>query len=263
MKDRPVSQGNCDRRTMPAQPLSILLVTPVWNDSSRLADFGASLAAALAACPLPIRWLIADDGSKPGEHARLNTLQAAFARVFPHVAVHFATAHHGKGSVVREAWALAPDAEWLAFVDADGSVSPEGILDLISAALASGTSVLGIRKRTATTRVVESFWRGLAHRGFLLAARLLLGLRCADPQCGAKVLNAAAYRRIVPGLTEHGLAFDSELLICLLRDGASWQEIPVNWIQKSGGKVHPLRDAWGMLAALLRIRQRARRGEVE
>jgi len=171
---------------MSPSPLSILLVTPVWNDSTRLADFGASLATALAASPLPIRWLIADDGSKPGEHARLTALQAAFARVFPHVAVHFAAAHHGKGSVVREAWTLAPDAEWLAFVDADGSVSAEGILDLITVALAAGTSVLGIRKRTATTQVVESFWRGLAHRGFLLAVRLLLGLQCADPSAAPK-----------------------------------------------------------------------------
>ena len=258
MKDPPVSQRNCDRTIMPAQPLPILLVTPVWNDSSRLAEFGAALATALATSPLPIRWIIADDGSKPGEHALLTGLQSAFAHVFPHVTVHFAAAHHGKGSIVREAWALDPHAEWLAFVDADGSVSPQGILNLIEGTLAANTSVLGIRKRTATTKVVESFWRGLAHRGFLLAARIVLGLRCADPQCGAKVLAGAAYRRIAPDLTENGLAFDSELLVALKRDGATWREIPVNWIQKKGGKVHPLRDAWGMLAALLRVRRKFR-----
>ena len=207
--------------------------------------------------PLPIRWVIADDGSMAGEHARLTELQAAFARIFPQVDLHFAAHHHGKGAVVREAWALAPEADWLAFVDADGSVTAEGMLDLIARAVASGSSVIGIRKRTATTRVVESPWRGLAHRGFLLAAHLLLDLQCADPQCGAKVLNGADYRRIAHRLAENGLAFDSELLSTLKRDGASWTEIPVNWIQKKGGKVHPLRDAWGMLAALLRIRQRA------
>lgn len=242
---------------MSAPPNQILLVTPVWNDSARLTEFGASLAQALAAGPLPIRWVIADDGSMAGEHARLTQLQAAFARIFPQVDLHFAAHHHGKGAVVREAWALAPEADWLAFVDADGSVTAEGMLDLIARAVASGSSVIGIRKRTATTRVVESPWRGLAHRGFLLAAHLLLDLQCADPQCGAKVLNGADYRRIAHRLAENGLAFDSELLSTLKRDGASWTEIPVNWIQKKGGKVHPLRDAWGMLAALLRIRQRA------
>ena len=58
------------------------------------------------------------------------------------------------------------------------------------------------------------------------------------------------------GLRETGLAFDSELLATLKRDGAEWLEVPVSWVEKKGGKVHPLRDAWGMLAALWRVRRR-------
>jgi hypothetical protein len=242
---------------MPAAPHEILLVTPVWNDSTRLAGFGSTLATALAASELPIRWIIADDGSGPGEHARLNDLRRSFSSVFPQVSVHFAAAHHGKGSVVREAWALAPEADFLAFVDADGSVTAADFLELIGKAVQADSSVLGIRKRTATTRIVESPWRGLAHRGFLLAARLLLGLKCEDPQCGAKIFKGEEYRRIAHRLDEDGLAFDSELLFTLMRSGAEWQEIPVNWAEKKGGKVHPLRDGWGMMAALLRIRSRA------
>lgn len=241
---------------MPAASDSILLVTPVWNDSARLAGFGETLAKALASSPLNIRWVIADDGSGTGEHARLNELKAAYSQIFPRVDVHFASSHHGKGSVVREAWDLAPDADWLAFVDADGSVTAEGMLELIGIALEAGTSVIGIRKRTATTKIVESPWRGVAHKGFLMAARLLLNLHCEDPQCGAKVIKGEDYRRISRRLCENGLAFDSELLSTLLRDGADWKEVPVNWIEKKGGKVKPLRDAWGMLAALMRIRNR-------
>lgn len=241
---------------MPDKPHEILLVTPVWNDSSRLAVFGAALAVALAESPLAICWVIADDGSGPGEHAPLQELTEEFARISPAVRLHFAPRHLGKGSVVREAWALGPESKWLAFVDADGSVTPQEMLGLIEAAVAADISVLGIRKRTATTRVVESPWRGLFHRGFLLAAHALLGLRCEDPQCGAKVLHGGHYRRIAGGLRENGFAFDSELLSALTADGSGWMEIPVNWTEKQGGKVKPLRDAWGMLAALFRIRRR-------
>jgi len=239
---------------MPRPPYEILLVTPVWNDSSRLTGFGLDLARALAASPLPIHWVIADDGSGTAEHAPLRALRAGFAAIFPGVQLHLAASHHGKGSVVRAAWALRPEAEWLAFVDADGSVTPEDLLRLIAEAVASDRSVLGIRKRTATTRVVESAWRGLFHRGFLVAVRLLLELECEDPQCGVKVLRGSDYRRIAPALGEDGLAFDSELLFALKQDGATWSEVPVNWIEKPGGKVKPLRDAWVMLAALLRVR---------
>lgn len=241
---------------MPGTPNEILLVTPVWNDSSRLAVFGETLANALAASSLPVRWMIADDGSAPEERPRLEALRARFSETFSRVDLHFADEHRGKGSVVREAWALAPDADWLAFVDADGAISAGDMLGLIGNAVSSGNSVLGIRKRTATTRIVESPMRGVFHRGFLLAAHILLDLQCEDVQCGAKVIKADEYRRIAHRLEENGLAFDSELLSTLKRSGADWEEVPVNWVEKKGGKVKPLRDAWGMLAALLRIRGR-------
>jgi len=239
---------------MPDTPKEILLVIPVWKDSTRLAEFGKSVAKALAESDLPIRWMIADDGSGPEERERLQDLCKRFAEVFPQVEVHFAAQHHGKGSVIREAWTQAPDADWVAFVDADGSVNAAEMLGLIGRAVTSGVPVLGIRKRTETTQIKESFRRGLAHRGFLLAARLLLGLRSADPQCGAKVLKGREYRAIAGKLVEKGFAFDSELLAALNHLGVKWTEVPVNWAEKKGGKVRLLRDAWGMLAALLRIR---------
>lgn len=241
---------------MSAAAPSIVLVTPVWNDSARLARFGGSLALALAARQLPLLWIIADDGSDPSEHRRLHALRDEFAALYPRLRLHLAQAHHGKGAVVREAWALEPDADWLAFVDADGSAPADDMLQLVCTAIAENRSVLGIRKRTATTEVVESPWRGLAHRTFLLAVHLLLGLRAQDPQCGAKVIKGPDYRRIAPQLVENGLAFDSELLAALHHDGATWLEMPINWIEKKGGKVRPLRDAWGMLAALWRVRRR-------
>lgn len=242
---------------MTATPREILLVTPVWNDSTRLADFGDSLAAVLAKSPLPIRWIIADDGSQADDHPRLMALKNRFSRGFPRVEVHFAGEHQGKGSVVREAWALDPDADWFAFVDADGSVTAEDFLRLIETAVSSGKSVLGIRKRTENTLLVESPWRGLAHRAYLLLSRLLLDMRCEDTQCGAKIIHGGDYRLVARRLCENGLAFDSELLFTLSHSGADWLEIPVNWTEKKGGKVKPLRDAWGVFIALVRISRRA------
>ena len=239
---------------MPDTPQQILLVTPVWNDSARLADFGKDLARVLGSSPLPIRWIIADDGSGENERARLNELRKGFAAVFTNVDLHFAAQHRGKGAIIREAWELDQKADWLAFVDADGSVRAEDFLTLIGRAVTTGVSVLAIRKRTATTHVQESFLRGLAHRGFLTAARLIVGLRCEDPQCGAKVIKGNEFRAVAGKLLEEGFAFDSELLAALSRNGAVWAEVPVTWSQKKGAKVRLFRDAWKMFAALLRIR---------
>lgn len=234
----------------------ILIVTPVWNDSTRLAEYGKSLAAAFATSPLELEWMIADDGSGAEEAKRLETLRDEFQKTFPHVRVHLASAHRGKGSIIREAWSQSSTARWLAFTDADGSVTAQDLLGLFESAINAQQSVIGIRKRTRTTHISESLWRSFFHHGYLLVVHLILGLRCEDLQCGAKILRGDDYRHIAHRLEEDGFAFDTELLAMLNRQGFNWLEIPVNWAEKKGGKVRPLVDAWSMFKAVLRIRNR-------
>jgi len=251
-----------EKKNKPAA--KILLVTPVWRDSERLDAFGTELACILAGVGRgvdSIHWIIADDGSEVEEQKKLRLLHSRLVQIFPNITIHFADAHRGKGAVVREAWAQASGAQWLAFVDADGSLSPSELMRLLGVALDTGQSVLAIRKKTGTTRVVESFPRAMAHRLFILAVKLLVGVHCEDPQCGAKVLLAEDYAKVAPSLKENGLAFDSEMLAALAGAGCTWKELPVTWIEKDGGKVRLIRDAWGMLAALWKIRLRQRKGE--
>ena len=237
----------------------ITLVTPVWTDSSRLARFGPELASALADSGLPVDWIIADDGSGPGEISELEQLTTSFHAIHPHVRLFRAKVHLGKGGVVRQAWNTRPNADWFAFVDADGSVSGTDWVRLMHTAINHQSSVLGIRKRTQETVIEESLLRGVFHTAYLQLARTLLGLHSEDPQCGAKILRGDDFRRAAPWLQENGLAFDSELLATLRCQNSTWREIPVNWHEIPGGKVRPWRDAWGMLSALWRIRRRARR----
>lgn len=241
----------------------ILLVTPVWKDAERLGGFGFELAETLSACPHDVDWLIADDGSGPEQRQQLEALHGKLSAVYPRVSLHFAKQHRGKGSVVREAWALHPEADWLGFVDADGSLAPEELIRMFDTAEQDGQTVLAIRKNTATTHVDLSIPRAVAHRLFIVAVRMLVGVQCADPQCGAKLLRGSDYRAVAGSLKEAGLAFDAEMLTALADSGVVWTELPVTWIEKDGGKVRPWRDAWGMLAALWRIRIRQRKGEFQ
>ncbi len=87
-----------------------ILVTPVWKDSVRLRGFGRELADELAKRESQVKWIIADDGSGFGEKEALQRLCRDFEMAYPDVRVHFAPKHFGKGSVVREAWALEPEA---------------------------------------------------------------------------------------------------------------------------------------------------------
>lgn len=235
-----------------------ILVTPVWNDSKRLAGYGADLARELAARDSRIHWLIADDGSEPEEIPRLQAQLEEYRKTYPHVSLHLASHHNGKGSVIREAWAVHPEADWLSFADADGSVNAPDMLDLIAHAVAHDQSTIGVRMTTESTRVQEGFLRGLRHRGFLLAVRLLLGFRTEDTQCGAKVIRGEDFRAVAPRLIELGWAFDAEMLGELHRAGYSWLEHPVNWVEKGASRIRPWKDSITMLISLIRIRRRIR-----
>jgi len=235
---------------------TIILVTPVWKDSRRLAVYGDELAHELAKRKSAVRWVIADDGSGLEEAERLREQLQKYRQVYPNVSLHLAAEHHGKGSVIREAWGLFPNAAWLAFADADGSVNAPDMLDMIDDAVRSGESTLGVRVTTETTRVQEGFFRGIRHRGFLLAVRLLLGFKTADTQCGAKVIRGDHFRAAAPRLIEPGWAFDAEMLAELYSGGYRWRERPVNWVEKGASRIRPWMDSLVMLQSLIRIRCR-------
>ncbi len=240
----------------------IVVVTPVYRDTDRLAAFGPSLARTFAGSRLPIRWVIADDGSGDAESARVRALADLFREVFPYIEVFEKGEHLGKGGTVRSAWEAYSEASWLGFLDADGSVGAESLLNLIHRALEAGPghAVVASRRKDRATTVVQKPFRKLTHRTFATFARNLLSLPVHDVQCGAKIVEGTAFRSIAPLLRENGFAFDGELLLALHRHGVDLIEIPVDWAEKSGGSVRPFAVILPMARAILRVRKRARRG---
>lgn len=237
-------------------PADIVLVTPVWNDARRLAAFGPQLASALAAAGLPVHWVIADDGSDATDGARLAELVNALRQTYRWVTLFPLPSHVGKGGVIRCAWEAHPDAAWLGFLDADGSVSADDWLNLLRRALDAGCSVIGVRDASVCAVVHGSPLRRALHRSFIRLSRVILCLQSADPQCGAKILRAHDYQHAAPWLREAGFAFDAELLITLQTLGIRWLEIPVRWLEVPNGKLSPWQHTLAMFIALLRTRLR-------
>lgn len=240
----------------------IVLVTPVWNDSARLAVFGHALARALAGAGLPLRWVIADDGSCSEEKSRLAALQQEFSGIYERVELMLFSPRSRKGGAVYQAWDACPGAAWLVFSDADGAITPEVVLALIQEAISLGSSsaVVGVRRHTKASPLRRSRLRNLSFYLFNSLVQAAVGIRFKDTQCGVKVVDAEAYRAVTDRLVEKGFAFDVELLVALESQGTRIREAPIPWQEVGGGKVSPWRDSWAMLAALFRIRRRFRQG---
>ena len=72
--------------------------------------------------PAPVRWIVADDGSSQLEQAKITALVECMAIIYPAVEVMLFAERSRKGGAIYQAWDAAPEADLLAFVDADGAV---------------------------------------------------------------------------------------------------------------------------------------------
>jgi len=236
----------------------IILVTPVYNDSARLALFGKQLSVALAAWDLDLLWLISDDGSTAAERGAYETLVRGFRQHYPHVHCIGQQQHIGKGAAVYFAWDSVLAQTHYAFVDADGAIDCQTLKSLIDHAIQTPQQViLGIRKKTPTTEVRMSSLRWLTHHTYAAVVRRLLKIPFRDPQCGVKILPADAYRKVRPKLSELGMAFDAELLFHLHASGIKAKEVPINWMDQPKGSFKPFSGMPKMLHGLWNIRVRA------
>lgn len=242
---------------------TIALVVPVWNDSARLAVFGPKLAEVLRDSSLPVRWIIADDGSDAEEKAAVKELVLSFSKIYPRVEAMLFEERSHKGGAIYSAWDACPEATWLAFVDCDGAVDGPSMIRLMEQAMAAGLrgGCVGVRHNSEETPLERPLGRLISFFVFTKLVHALIGIRFEDTQCGAKVIPGQGYRSIVGQLQERGFIFDVELLLNLERAGFDMHELRIPWREIPGGKVNPLRDAWAMLGALLRIRRRLNAGE--
>ncbi|WPJ96215.1 glycosyltransferase [Coraliomargarita algicola] len=241
---------------------SIVLVTPVWNDSARLEVFGHELAQTFAAAAMPIRWIIADDGSKASERMRYSKLLRRFQAIYPNIELMHFSPRSCKGGAVYGAWNQCPNSDYLAFVDGDGAVCPDAVIRLLRRVVEAGGSsgVIGVRAHGGRLAVRRTLLRALSYYLFRFLVRKIVKLDSSDTQCGAKAFPARQYREISDRLFEQGFVFDVELLLAFQQAGVDIQEMDIPWQEIAGSRVNLMRDSRQMLAGLFRIRRRSKSG---
>jgi glycosyltransferase involved in cell wall biosynthesis len=176
------------------------------------------------------------------------------AAEFPSVsALEFAAAI-GKGGALIEGLKLAPLADVIGYVDADGATPPSAFHDLVRHT-GEGECVIGSRWRPgAVLHVEQTSRRQFASRVFHAWVELCFWMGIKDTQCGAKVMRRQAVEKIHSGLRIADMAFDINLLYCLKREGFRIIEVPTEWTDKIGSKVTLFRTSLTMFLSVFRIR---------
>lgn len=240
----------------------ILLVIPSFRESARLPAFLESLCQVVASGNIPIEILTVDDGSGESEAAAMLESVRHLQGKYPFLQnALILPSNLGKGGAVYAGWDSAIDGRyaWLAFVDADGAVSPDETVRVLT--MTSGRDTAGdeclfaVRVSDGGTKVRRTPIRKVLGNLFRFLVRLCFSLPCRDTQCGLKCIPAHAYREVADSLIESRFVFDVELAAWLVRAGYQIEEHPISWEESPGTSLN-LGSALKMLLSLLSIRWR-------
>jgi glycosyltransferase involved in cell wall biosynthesis len=237
-------------RVIPAAP-SLLLLIPAYNEEHRIEPVLRDYA-------LTLRELY------PGRNqivVVLNGCTDNTAAVVRRVADDFHSVRSvnfpepiGKGGALIEGLRLAPQADLIGYVDADGATPPRAFLELVRLT-PQADCVIGSRWLPgAVLHQAQTSRRRFASRVFHTIVQCLFWMNIRDTQCGAKVIRRAAVEKIHPALRTADMAFDINLLYALKREGFRILEVPTEWTDQTGSKVRLGRTSFVMFLSVVRLR---------
>jgi dolichyl-phosphate beta-glucosyltransferase len=169
--------------------------------------------------------------------------------------------NRGKGYSVRHG-VLEARGRFVLVTDADLSTSIEDHAKLAEVMRDRDLDVvIGSRALPDSNVEIRQGWlRQTMGRSFNVIIRSLTGLPFRDTQCGFKLLDRERVKPLVEKMVVDGFAFDVELLFLCARFGLSVADVPVTWRNATGSKVSIVGDPLAMIADVLRVRWRFRRG---
>lgn len=228
-------------------PARVSVVIPAHNEEHRIEATLVDIASVLPSADI----IVVLNGCTDKTH----DVVSAVRERYKNIRIIEIEAAVGKGGAIRSG-ILASSADVVAYVDADGATTGKELERLISL-LGDYDAVIGSRWiEGASIYRKQPLLRRILSRGFNALTRVLFGLPFTDTQCGAKVFAGDILRSAMERVETSSLAVDVDILYALHGSGARMREVPTEWSDMQGSKVHPVTSSARMLASLLRLRMR-------
>ena len=239
-----------------------LLIVPCYNEAQRLRlePFHEFVSAGNYIC-------FADDGSTDGTRERIEKFfvgHPSHAVGHPMVTVFRSGMNLGKAGIIRAAAldllvrGVPANVEWVGFWDAD-LATPVNEVELFlrfqKDFAPTAKAIFGSRILRLGAEIQRSALRHYLGRAFATLASVMLGVRCYDSQCGAKLFHRSMLEKVFAEAFISRWIFDLEIL---LRLGESQVvECPVTkWQDVPGSKVKVFKEIFRVLSDLWKIRER-------
>lgn len=238
---------------MPANLPRLLLLIPAYNEEERigpaLKEFGAYFREHYTGA---FQIVVVLNGCVDGTLGVVKGIAAEYPEIswldFP--------GRIGKGGALIEGLRLAPQADLIGYVDADGATSPAAFHALVKR-VGEADCVIGSRWLPGAVLHQSQTWmRRFASRCFHAIVQACFWMNIADTQCPAKVMTRRAAEAVHHRLRIADLAFDVNLLVSLDHAGFKILEVPTEWTDKIGSKVTQtlMRSSLVMFLSVIRLR---------
>ncbi|RLV90905.1 Dolichyl-phosphate beta-glucosyltransferase [Spathaspora sp. JA1] len=235
--------------------IDLSIVIPCYNETKRL---GKMLDEAIVYLEQnhkdKYEILIIDDGSTDGTD-EFAIEKAREFKLTPHImrVVHLAE-NRGKGGGVTHGL-LHSRGKYSLFADADGATKFSDISKLVEFVAATNEPAVAIGSRAHMVNTDAVIKRSLIRNFLMYGLHTLVfvfGIRdVQDTQCGFKIFNFEAVKRIYPHMHTERWIFDVEVLLLAEIQKMKLKEQGVNWHEVDGSKVDLARDSIGMAIDLV------------
>lgn len=226
---------------------SVGLVVPAYSpDVAQLTEYVEQLDEVLS--PATIR--IELDAADADVTSQLAELPAT---------VNSVPYRRGKGAAITDGFE-AVSTDVLSFADADGATPAREMKTVIQAVTEGDADLAAGSRRHPDATVATHQTRARRYLGdsFAWLARRLLEVHLYDYQCGAKAMTSEAWKQVRHHIYESGFAWDVELLAIAGALNLEVEEVPVEWYDRPGSTVSPIRTSLDLAQALVASRHRAK-----
>ena len=227
------------------------VVIPSFNPGPVVRTTISDVLEAFDRASQPVNVIVVTDGSTDASPGLIDNVSGS--RV-----VHLRHDRNcGKGAALRTGFAAARTPV-VAFIDADGDLSPMQLAEMVRIQIESGADIVFGSKRHVQSSVDATARRKVTSWGYQLLIRGLFQLDIPDTQTGIKVFSRPLITTVLPVVHEDGFALDLELFVAARSAGYNnFVEVPVRLV-RAGDSTISSRSVITMLGHTIRIFWRAK-----
>lgn len=206
------------------------IIVPVYNEEKRASFFLQELIDFCQSTPDYFSVIFVNDGSTDNT---LNILQP-FADQNNFVRIISYTPNKGKGFAVKKA-VLESTTDYILFIDADGSISPTVIPEMLQK-LETYDVVVGSRA-LETSEAIQHPTRKFIGVIFNKLVNLIFWTGIQDNLCGVKGFTNKSALLLFSNLKTNRWVFDVEIFFRIKKEKLSLYQMPIFWEHKTGSKI--------------------------